>query len=78
MDGKEEFIGAPHGNTKILKGDKIVCYGPDEAIRNLSRRMMGRAGDRQHEKAIKKEKTRKEEQDRRIEEMEKEKAGITE
>ena len=70
--GKEEFIGAPHGSTKILRGDKIVCYGPEEAIKNLSKRIRGKAGDRQHEKAMEEEKIRKEEQDRKIEEMERE------
>jgi len=68
---KEQFIGAPHGSTKILRGDKIVCYGPEEVIRNLSQRLRGKKGDMQHEKAVEEEKIRKEEQDKQIEEMEK-------
>ena len=54
--GKEEkFIGAPKGDTEILSGDVLVCYGREEATRNLSQRLKGRKGDKEHELGVKKE-----------------------
>ena len=67
---EEQFIGAPDGNTKIWKGDKLICYGPEEAIKNLSQRLKGKKGDMQHERAMEKERIRKEKQEKEIEEME--------
>jgi len=50
--GKELFLGAPSGSTKILPGDILVCYGMEDAIIRLSRRLKGVKGSREHEKAI--------------------------
>jgi hypothetical protein len=69
---KEQFIGAPNGDTKIIKGDTLICYGPEDAIKNLSQRLRGKKGDMQHEKAVKEEKIRKEKEEKELRELEKE------
>ena len=61
--GKENFIGAPNGDVVIKRRDILVCYGPEEAIRQLSHRIKGRAGNKQHEKAVQEEKIRRKEQE---------------
>lgn len=69
--GKEEkYFGAPDGETRVMKGDTIVCYGPDEVIKNIACRLKGRTGNRQHEQAVKEEKLRKEVQGRELKESE--------
>ena len=64
VDGEEKFIGAPKGDTEIRVGDVLVCYGPEEAIINLSRRLKGIKGDMEHAEAVRKEQMR--EQMRRL------------
>lgn len=59
VNGEEKFIGAPRGDTVILMGDTLVCYGPEETLMNLSRRLKGPRGDREHLEAVKKEELRK-------------------
>jgi len=49
----EIYIGAPRGDTLIKPGDVLVCYGPENALLNLSQRLKGKEGDREHEKAVK-------------------------
>lgn len=67
LEGKEKYLGAPDGDTKLREGDTVICYGPDEAIRELSCRLKGRAGNKQHQKAVEKEKARKEYQETEFE-----------
>ena len=67
----EMYIGAPRGDTVIKCGDKLICYGPESAIINLSKRIKGKTGDRQHEKAMEEEKIRREEEEKEIEKFEK-------
>ncbi len=55
---KDLFIGAPRGDVVIKPGDIIVCYGPDEVIKNLSHRIKGKRGDKEHEDEVEKEKIR--------------------
>jgi len=50
---KEKFIGVPRGDMKIVPGDILVCYGPDEIITKLSGRRKGGKGRREHEYAVK-------------------------
>jgi len=50
--GKELFLGAPSGSTRILPGDILVCYGMEDAIIRLSKRLKGMKGSREHERAI--------------------------
>lgn len=52
------YIGAPRGDTKIEEGDNIICYGPEEVIENLSHRIKGKIGDREHEREKEREKIR--------------------
>ncbi len=49
----EVYIGAPRGDTIILPGDVLICYGPEDALLELSRRVKGRQGDQAHEEAVK-------------------------
>ena len=60
VDGVEKYIGAPHGDTLIKPGDTIICYGKEDAIINLSRRLKGVKGDLEHVEAIRKERIREE------------------
>ncbi|WP_367884687.1 potassium channel family protein [Thermococcus sp. JCM 11816] len=48
--------GPPRGDTQILPGgDILICYGPEEALLNLSKRVRGGIkGDKEHEEAVKK------------------------
>ncbi|MCD6573194.1 MAG: TrkA C-terminal domain-containing protein [Thermoplasmata archaeon] len=62
-EGKDEkFIGAPHGELIIKKDDLLICYGPQEAIKQLSQRIKGRKGNMEHRKAVEEEKKRREEE----------------
>ncbi|WP_297073541.1 potassium channel family protein [Thermococcus sp.] len=49
----EVYIGAPRGDMVILPGDVLVCYGPEEALLELSKRVKGKKGDEAHEEAVK-------------------------
>lgn len=60
--GRERFIGAPPEDTKVVKGDILVCYGLEDTIRNLSERLKGAAGDKQHREAVEKERIAREQQ----------------
>jgi len=53
VEGREVYLGAPHGDTVILPGDVVVLYGPEEVLTSLSKRMRGVKGEREHEEAIK-------------------------
>ena len=55
---KEVFIGAPRGDVTIKPGDIIVCYGADMGIKQLSHRIKGKKGDKEHREAVKIEKIR--------------------
>ena len=55
---KEVYIGAPSSNTKILPGDLVILYGPEEILLNLSQRVKGIKGEIEHEEAVKKAKIR--------------------
>lgn len=56
---KEVFIGAPRGDTVILENDVLICYGPDEVLQKLPKRLRGPSGDREHYEAVKQEEVRK-------------------
>ena len=55
VNGVERYIGAPKANTRIEVGDVIICYGREEAIINLSKRLKGVEGDLEHKYAIERE-----------------------
>jgi len=67
--GKEQYIGVPDGDTEIKRGDKLICYGPEKAIRNLSQRLKGKKGDEEHKEAMKEEEKRKEEEKKEMEKI---------
>jgi len=55
VSGEEKFIGVPTGETEIREGDILICYGRDEAARELSARLRGPEGDREHVESVKQE-----------------------
>jgi len=46
------FQGSPHGETRLVAGETIIVYGPDEALHRLATRSGGRRGLESHESAI--------------------------
>ncbi len=58
VGGKEVYLGAPSGDTKIFPGDLVVLYGPEDVILNLSKRVKGIKGKIEHEEAVEKAKIR--------------------
>lgn len=52
---EEKVIGAPKGETEILPGDVLMCYGREEALKDLAQRIKGQEGDKSHEKEVEKE-----------------------
>lgn len=46
------FIGAPHGETFLYGGDRVIMYGREGAIKAIGERPRGDAGDTAHEEAI--------------------------
>jgi hypothetical protein len=52
------YIGAPTGTIKILPGDVVTMYGPDDRLEDLDGRPVGAAGDRAHVDAIRDQATR--------------------
>lgn len=43
-----EFIGAPNGETQLEDGDKVIIYGRDSTVAELSQRQRGLSGDMKH------------------------------
>lgn len=66
IKGKDKFIGAPSKDIIVSRGDTLICYGPEENIRNLSERLKGVSGDRAHREAVEKEKIIREKEDREL------------
>lgn len=46
------YIGAPHGDTDVLSGDLLTCYGPEKVLQDLSRRLRGPKGDAVHTSTV--------------------------
>jgi type IV secretory pathway TrbD component len=59
----EDYLGSPSGNSKILPDDVITLYGKAEVFESLYKRNRDMGGEIQHEKFVKKEADRKEEED---------------
>jgi uncharacterized protein with PhoU and TrkA domain len=51
-EGKERFIGAPKGETRIKPGDVVLCYSKEEVSRDLSQRLKGKSGDEGHHEKV--------------------------
>ncbi len=58
VNGEEKFIGAPRGDTVLTPGDTIVCYGPEDTLLSLPKRLKGPMGDREHKEAVIRERIR--------------------
>ncbi len=56
--GEERYMGAPRGEVQLMPGDELICYGPEETIKELSRRIKGKRGDREHREAVERERIR--------------------
>lgn len=59
------IAAAPRGSYKLRPGDVITVYGKSGALRSLSERLKGAAGDAAHERAIEEHEEDKREADRR-------------
>ncbi len=46
------FIGAPHGDTFLYGGDRVIMYGREGAIRDIGERSYGDAGEQAHRRAV--------------------------
>ncbi|WP_048061372.1 TrkA C-terminal domain-containing protein [Hyperthermus butylicus] len=66
VNGREVYIGAPRGDTVILEGDTLVCYGPEGTLAGLARRLRGPEGDREHLEAVRAEAKRREEVEKEL------------
>ena len=56
------YIGAPRPATRLLAGDELVVYGPEEAIASLATRETGPLGDREHAAMVERQRMREEAQ----------------
>ena len=68
VDGKEVYIGAPRSNFLVLPGDTLICYGPEDTLKELSHRIRGPEGDAMHREAVNRERIRRLEEARSLEE----------
>ncbi len=59
---KEVYLGVPDGETKILPGDILVCYGHISVLEKLKDRFKGKKGDLEHEMEIIRAESRKAEE----------------
>ncbi|AFK23135.1 putative membrane protein, conserved, containing TrkA-C domain [Pyrococcus sp. ST04] len=64
VEGREVYIGAPHGDTVILPGDVVILYGPEEVLSKLSKRIKGARGEKEHEEAVEMAKLRRMQEER--------------
>ncbi len=62
--GKESFIGAPRGKTKVKKSDVLILYGRTDILISLEKRKEGTSGDLEHKNAISKQEEIKKEQEK--------------
>ena len=60
--GEIVYLGAPRPDTRILPGDELIVYGPEEVVASLSKRLRGPAGDREHARMVEKQKIRLEQE----------------
>ncbi|CAB49416.1 TrkA C-terminal domain-containing protein [Pyrococcus abyssi] len=64
VEGKKVYLGAPHGDTKILPGDELILYGPEQVLMSLSKRLKGAKGEREHIEAMEMAKARRMQEER--------------
>jgi hypothetical protein len=56
----EVYIGAPRPDFVLRAGDRLVCYGPEEVLRELPERVRGPEGDLEHALAVARQRIREE------------------
>ncbi|HHH79536.1 MAG TPA: potassium transporter TrkA [Thermoplasmatales archaeon] len=71
VEDRECFLGTPGGDTRIFRGDKLICYGPEHAVRSLSERMKGKKGGEEHKEAVREERIRRRDQEDELKKLEK-------
>lgn len=49
------FLGTPNGSSFAKAGDRVIMYGRDEALREISERRAGEEGAEQHRRAVKRQ-----------------------
>jgi len=59
------YIGTPHGDTKITEGDQLILYGRKNSLQNLEKRKQDIAGQHEHEKAKKEQNKKRSLQDKK-------------
>lgn len=52
------FVGTPNGGSYVDVGDRVIMYGRDEALRDVSERNLGPEGDERHRQAVKRQRER--------------------
>ncbi len=50
--GEGDYVGAPHGDTRIEAGDTLILYGRDETLEGIDRRRAGATGESAHAEAV--------------------------
>lgn len=54
-----DYVGVPRGETKVCAGDRLILYGTEEDIGELSVRRHGPGGDAEHREAIEEQSVRR-------------------
>jgi len=70
VEGREVYIGAPRPDFVLRAGDRMVCYGPEDVLRELPERMKGPEGDLEHALAVARQRMREMAEEREAEEAE--------
>jgi hypothetical protein len=52
VSGRNGWVGAPMGSTRVEPGDTLVLYGLEEAVCELDERKRGAAGEAAHASAV--------------------------
>lgn len=59
------YLGAPTGDTRIVPGDTLLIYGPEDAVAKLDARRRGARGEEQHRQAARDQERRRADEARR-------------
>jgi uncharacterized protein with PhoU and TrkA domain len=53
------FVGTPNGSSLVSPGDRVIMYGRDEALREISERKVGPDGEEQHALSVRRQRERR-------------------
>jgi hypothetical protein len=70
VEGREVYIGAPRPDFVLRAGDRLVCYGPEDILKELPERVRGPEGDLEHAHAVARQRMREMAEEREAEEAE--------